>query len=175
MYTPARIAHIHIADFVWIKSIDLLRKVIAATSKNNTVQMLIRNLENHISRQTFWNYPCNKNQHTHLAVVWVDFPKTCTYTYAIVILVAPYCAIMRYYRCDTPYRAILLKGGQHSHKMVRYPPLVLNFTQTHPCDTPFCNISRDNCAIPHKNKHEKVLRYYRYKYRAIWKVSLLGL
>ena len=28
---------------------------------------------------------------------------------------------------------------------------------------------------PHKNKHERVLRYYRYKYRAIWKVSLLGL
>ena len=45
--------------------------------------------------------------------------------------------------------------------MVRYPPLVLNFTQTHLCDTPFCNVSRDNCAIPHKNKHERVLRYYR--------------
>ena len=27
------------------------------------------------------------------------------------ILVAPYRAILRYYRCDTPYRAILLKGG----------------------------------------------------------------
>ena len=32
------------------------------------------------------------------------------------------------------------------------------FTQAHLCDTPFCNISRDNCAIPHKNKHENVLR-----------------
>ena len=69
-------------------------------------------------------------------------------------LVATYRAILRYYRCDTPYRAILFKGGEHSPKMVRYPPLVLNFTQTHPCDTPFCNVSRDNCAIPHKNKHE---------------------
>ena len=49
--------------------------------------------------------------------------------------------------------------------MVRYPPLVLSFTQAHLCDTPFCNVSRDNCAIPHKNKHERVLRYYRYKYR----------
>ena len=44
--------------------------------------------------------------------------------------------------------------GQHSPKMVRYLPLVLNFTQTHLCDTPFCNVSCDNCAIPIKNKHE---------------------
>ena len=36
--------------------------------------------------------------------------------------------------------------------MVRYPPLALIFTQAHLCDTPFCNISRDNCAIPHKNR-----------------------
>ena len=28
--------------------------------------------------------------------------------------------------------------------MVRYPPCVLNFTQTRVCDTPFCNVS---CAI----------------------------
>ena len=28
---------------------------------------------------------------------------------------------------------------------------------------------------PTKNKHEINLRYYRYKYRTIWKVSLLGL
>ena len=44
------------------------------------------------------------------------------------------------------------------------PPLVLSFTQAHLCKTLFCNVSRDNCAIPHKNKHEIVLRYYRYKY-----------
>ena len=50
-----------------------------------------------------------------------------------------------------------------------------SFTQAHLCDTPFCNVSRDNCVIPHKNKHKRVLRYYRYKYCAIWKVSLLGL
>ena len=55
------------------------------------------------------------------------------------------------------------------------PPLVPSFTQTYQCDTPFCNISRDTCAIPQENKHEKYLRYYRWKYRAIWKVSLLGL
>ena len=35
------------------------------------------------------------------------------------------------------------------------------FTKTYQCDTPFCNISRDTCAIPQENKHEKVLRYYR--------------
>ena len=39
--------------------------------------------------------------------------------------------------------------------MVRYPRLVLSFTQAHLCDTPFCNISRDNCAIPHKNKQAR--------------------
>ena len=37
----------------------------------------------------------------------------------------------------------------------RYPPLVLSFTQAHLCDTPFCNISRDNCAIPHKEQARK--------------------
>ena len=47
--------------------------------------------------------------------------------------------------------------------MVRYPPLALSFTQAHLCDTPLCNVSRDNCAIPHENKQENVLRYYRYK------------
>ena len=85
-------------------------------------------------------------------------------------LVAPYRAILRYYRCDTAYRAILSKGSQQSPKMVRYPPLVLGFAQAHlcdTCDTPFCNVSRDNCAIPHKNKHKRVLRYYRYMYHAI--------
>ena len=38
-------------------------------------------------------------------------------------LVVPCRAILRYYRCDTPYRAILFKGGEDSPKMVRYPPL----------------------------------------------------
>ena len=72
-------------------------------------------------------------------------------------LVAPYRAILRYYRCDAPYRTILFKGGpypsfpcffgiqtskgkeggQHSPKMVRYPP-------------PWCLIlHRHICAIPH--------------------------
>ena len=35
--------------------------------------------------------------------------------------------------------------------MVRCLPLVLSFSQAHLCDTPSCNISRDSCAIPHKN------------------------
>ena len=51
-------------------------------------------------------------------------------------LVAPYRAILRYYRCDTPYRAILFWGGEHSPKMVRYPPWYL--------------VSHKHiCAIPH--------------------------
>ena len=33
------------------------------------------------------------------------------------------------------------------------------------CDISFCNISCDKCAIHHKNEHERVLRYYRYKYQ----------
>ena len=65
---------------------------------------------------------------------------------------APYRAILRYYRCDTPYRAILFKGRLHSPRMVRYPPLVLSFTQADLCDTPFCNVARDDCAIPPPTK-----------------------
>ena len=53
-------------------------------------------------------------------------------------------------------------------------PLVLSFTQAHLCNTPFCNISRDYCVIPHKNRHQTVLRYYRYKHPAIRKESLLA-
>ena len=63
-------------------------------------------------------------------------------------LVAPHRTILRYYRCYTPYRAILLQQGSHLPKMVRHRPLVLTFTQGHLCDTPFCNILRDHCAIP---------------------------
>ena len=61
----------------------------------------------------------------------------------------------------------LLKEFNTSPKGCDTPPLVLSFTHAHLCDTPFCNISRDNCAIPHKNKHDRVLRYYRYKFRKI--------
>ena len=39
-------------------------------------------------------------------------------------LVAPFRAILRYYRCDTPYRAILPQPSQQSPNRVRYPPLV---------------------------------------------------
>ena len=43
--------------------------------------------------------------------------------------------------------------------MVRYPFLALSLTQAHLCDTPFCNVSRDNCSIPHKKHTKNVLRY----------------
>ena len=46
-------------------------------------------------------------------------------------------------------------------------PSVVSFTRAHLRGTPFCNISRDNCAIPHTSKHAGVLRCYRYKYRAM--------
>ena len=41
------------------------------------------------------------------------------------------------------------------------PPFGAFFTRTYQCDIPICNISRDTCAMPQENKHEKVLRYYR--------------
>ena len=93
-------------------------------------------------------YLIQKRKSSQRVSLGPDIPQT---------LVAPYRTILRYYRCDTSYRAILFGGRlAHSIKMVRYPPLVLSFTQAHLCDTPFCNILRDNCAIPHKNKHERV-------------------
>ena len=54
--------------------------------------------------------------------------------------------------------------------LILWQPAVLIFTQAHLCDIQFCYISRDNCAIK-----TKIWRYDRYKYRATWKVSLLGL
>ena len=49
------------------------------------------------------------------------------------------------------------KGGLHPSKLERYPALVLGYSQAHLCDTPFCNVSRDNVQ-------ERVLRYYRYNW-----------
>ena len=53
------------------------------------------------------------------------------------------------YRCDTPISRDAFSGR------LTAPPkwcdtliLVLSFTQAHLCDTPFCNISHDNCTIP---------------------------
>ena len=60
-------------------------------------------------------------------------------------LVAPYRAILRYYRCDTPYRAILFKGGWHSP---RIPP-------------PYYLVSqRYICAIPHFATYRAIIVPY---------------
>ena len=66
--------------------------------------------------------------------------------------------------------------GWHSPKMVRYPFLALSFAQAHTSVRypVLLHIARKLCDT-HESKHERVLRYYRYKYRATWKVSLLGL
>ena len=45
--------------------------------------------------------------------------------------------------------------------MLRYPFSVLSFTQAHLCDTPFCIVSRDDCAIPHQSKHRKAFAILR--------------
>ena len=39
------------------------------------------------------------------------------------------------------------------------PPLALSCTQAHQCDRSFCNVSRDKCAIPHKNRQTGVYPY----------------
>ena len=70
-------------------------------------------------------------------------------------LVGTYSALLRYYRCNAPYCAMLFLRE------------VSTRPKAHLCNTPFCNIFRDNCAIPHKNKHEEVFRYYRCKCCAI--------
>ena len=62
-------------------------------------------------------------------------------------LVAPYRAILRYYRCDTPYRAILFKGGEHSPKV---------------CDTPpwYLILHRHICAIPQFATYRAIIVRY---------------
>ena len=101
---------------------------------------------------------------------WEEVPRSSAISFSALLkeaihmhLVVPHRAILRYYRCDTPYRAILCQGLSI--------PQNDDFTQAHLCDTAFCNISRDNCAIPHKNKHKRVLQYYRYNYRYKYRVS----
>ena len=40
---------------------------------------------------------------------------------------APYRAVLRYYRRDSPYRAILFKEGERSPNMVRYPWYLVSY------------------------------------------------
>ena len=69
---------------------------------------------------------------------------------------APYRAILRYPIAAIPHIARdTFSGRLATPQNGAIPPLVLSFTQAHLCDTRFCNISRDNCAILHKNKHNK--------------------
>ena len=87
-------------------------------------------------------------------------------------LVAPYRAILRYYRCDTPFfKGYFFREASAPPKWCDTPPCYL-VSHRHICFATYrAIIVRD----PHKNKHEGVLRYYRYKYFAICKVLLLGL
>ena len=65
---------------------------------------------------------------------------------------APYRAILRYYRCDAQYRAIHCHGSQRS-QWCDAPALVLRFRQAHRCDTSFATkreifvVSRDMKSI----------------------------
>ena len=62
-------------------------------------------------------------------------------------LVAPYRAILRYYRCDTPYCAILFRGGITPPKW---------------CDTPpwYLVLHRHICAIPHFATYRAIIVRY---------------
>ena len=74
-----------------------------------------------------------------LVIVYLD--SACLGHWTAPQWLASYRAILRYYRS---YRAIPFQGGRHCDT----PPLVLSFTHAHLCDTPFCYISREKCAIP---------------------------
>ena len=50
-----------------------------------------------------------------------------------------------------------LRDVTSSPKWCDTPPLALSFTLAHLCDTPFCNVSRDSCAMPHKKQARKSL------------------
>ena len=71
------------------------------------------------------------------------------------------------------------EGGGHSPKIVRYPPLLLSFTQAHQCDTLFCNVLRDNVRYPMKKNTQgfcdtiatSIARYEKYRYWASWPLS----
>ena len=55
-----------------------------------------------------------------------------------------------YYRCDTPYRAILFQGILHSPTMLRYPPWYL-VSHRHLCAIPLLqHIARELCDTPTK-------------------------
>ena len=72
-------------------------------------------------------------------------------------LVAPYRATLRYCRCDTPISCDTFSGRLAlPQNGAITPPLVLSFTQTHACDTPFCKISRDICAMPHEKTRKSL-------------------
>ena len=88
------------------------------------------------------------------------WPRNCGWIILRTRGFSEYRAILRYHRCNTPYRATPFQWAWHSPKMVRYPSLLLSLTQSYLCDTSCCYISRDNCAMPYKTKREIPLRYY---------------
>ena len=86
---------------------------------------LLKNFQDH------WSIQISPGKGMGQCLVHMKFPWNWYGPMPLKVLVAPYRAILRYYRCDTSYRAILFKGGWHSPKMVRYPPLLLSFTKAH--------------------------------------------
>ena len=96
-----------------------------------------------------------------------------------VTLVAPYRAILRYYRWDTPYRAILFQGGLHSPKMVRRPPPWYLVSHRHISAIPhFAMYRAITVRYPIKTSTKEfcdaiaasIARYEKYRY---WALSIL--
>ena len=60
-----------------------------------------------------WGGPCGSPESLYICNIrtsWITLHHFIFRELISVILVAPYRAILRYYRCDTPYGAILFKG-----------------------------------------------------------------
>ena len=68
-----------------------------------------------------------------------------------------------------PYRVILLREACNLPNCCDSPPLVPGLTQAHLCDTPFCNMSYDTCAISTKEFCDSIAaRKARYETYLCW-------
>ena len=86
----------------------------------------------------------------------------------ILRLVAPKRGLLRYYRCDTPYRTTLFEGCEHSPKMVRCPPPGTYFHTGKFCAIPhFATYRAINVRYPTKTSTKEFCDTVAATYRAI--------
>ena len=89
-------------------------------------------------RDTIWTFPEKSGKHPGLETPRFSFSQPTD----------PYCAILRYYRCDTPYRTILLSAIPAIPQQGAIPPIGAFFLHRH--------IS----AIPHFATYRAILVRY---------------